>query len=454
MNWKNLLSARRLGTPEEEPGTGGPRSEFQRDFDRIVFSSAFRRMQDKTQVFPLAKNDYVRTRLTHSLEVASVGRSLGVLAGEVVLKKHPEMNETLSPADFGALVAAACLAHDIGNPPFGHAGEAALQEWFRDTDEGKAAIKDLQPAQANDFLQFEGNAQGFRIVARLQNPDNDGGMQLTCAMLGTFMKYPRSSLAPHAVQKGGASAKKHGFFEDDRRLFDEVADELQLIRKSGEEAAWHRHPLAFLMEAADDICYRIIDVEDGFRAGHLSFEEVNQRFHDLIADAGVARKAASIATNEKRVEYLRARAINAAIEQVAKVFEAHEPKILAGDFDRDLVSLMERAEALEAFKDLGRKKVYRSGPVLEIEAPGFSVLGSLLREFVGALSEIASRGDRASDRAKTLLALMPAQFVGAAGKPDVDPYQRTLKVTDYISGMTDSFAVDVFRKIHGMKPGA
>lgn len=449
VKWKRLLSARRLGTTV---GTNarGPRSEFQRDFDRIVFSSAFRRMQDKTQVFPLAKSDYVRTRLTHSLEVATVGRSLGVLAGDHILRKYPSIGVEYTPADIGAIVAAACLAHDIGNPPFGHAGEAAIQEWFRDADVGRVAVREFQPVQMNDFLHFEGNAQGFRILAKLQNPDNEGGMQLTCATLGAFMKYPRSSFAPLSSKAGGASMKKHGFVEDDRTLFEAVAEELGLAKR-GAEAAWHRHPLAFLMEAADDICYRIIDVEDGFRAGHLSFGEVESLFLDLIDDKEVVQKAAGIRTNEKRIEYLRARAINASIEQVARVFNDREADLVAGAFDEDLVARMQRASALAAFRSLGSTKVYRSRPVLEIEAPGFSVLGNLLEVFIRALCDIATNGNRASGRAKTMLALTPTQFLGADGRPDSDPYQRVLKVTDYVSGMTDGFAVDLFRRIGGME---
>jgi dGTPase len=421
MEWARLLSQDRLGGPPASQSTG-PRTEFQRDFDRIIFSSAFRRLQDKTQVFPLAKNDYVRTRLTHSLEVASVGRSLGVLAGDVVLARHPGLRPRFSADDFGAIVAAACLAHDIGNPPFGHAGEAAIQDWFRGTKAGNAATQGLAPAEANDLLHFEGNAQGFRILARLQNPDNEGGMQLTCATLGAFMKYPRSSFAPQAGRRGGASVRKHGFMEADRSLFENVAAVLGLKRQSGAEPAWHRHPLAFLMEAADDICYRIIDVEDGYRAGQLTFEEIEPLFHGLIADPEVRRKAASIATDEKRVEYLRARAINAAIEDVSAVFRTQEPGLLSGEWDRDLVSEMKRAGALEAFKNLAARRVYRSAPVIGIETPGFSVLGSLLESFVGAGTGLFPEG------------------------PEADPYQRILKVTDYISGMTDSFAVDLFRK--------
>jgi dGTPase len=449
MNWMQLLSSHRLGV-EDDSQARGPRSEFQRDFDRIVFSSAFRRMQDKTQVFPLTKNDYVRTRLTHSLEVASVGRSLGVLAGDFILRKYSELSKVVTSADVGAVVAAACLAHDIGNPPFGHSGESAIQEWFRDSEVGKASMAGLTPAQVNDFLSFEGNAQGFRIIARLQNPDNEGGMQLTCATLGAFMKYPCSSFAPEARGRGGASAKKHGFMDDDKNLFTAVADRLGLIRK-GKEFAWHRHPLAFLMEAADDICYRIIDVEDGFRAGHLTFSEIERLFLDLINDPSVKGRADAIVTNEKRVEYLRARAINSAILEVARIFEKYEGDLLRGAFDKDLVSVMDRAAALDAFKNLGKSKVYRSRPVLEIEAPGFSVLGSLLYAFIGALGECAERGDKASARAKTLLALVPSQFLGADGKPERDAYQRMLKITDFISGMTDSFAVAAFRRISGME---
>ena len=448
MSWQRLLSRRRLGTAFADDAAG-PRTDFQRDFDRIVFSSAFRRLQDKTQVFPLAKSDYVRTRLTHSMEVASVGRSLGALAGKAVLKKDPALSEDVTEADFGSIVAAACLAHDIGNPPFGHAGESAIQEWFTQSTLGRSILDKLAPSQRQDFERFEGNAQGFRTICRLQNLENPGGMQLTCATLGAFTKYPRASHVSGAPL-AGVSGKKHGFVNDDRELFETVAHEVGLLTRPGCTHAWFRHPLAFLVEAADDICYRIIDVEDGFRTGHLDYSEVEHLFFAIVTDSDARKRAGEIGTQEKRVEYLRAKAINAFVMEAQAVFCALEEDILRGAFDAELIGEIPHAGALKAFSELGKRKVYQSRPVLEIEAPGFSVLGSLMEAFVGAANEMADKKAGAEGHSRSLFGLIPSQFLGPDRTPDADLYRRVLQVTDYVAGVTDSYAVDLFRKVRGM----
>ena len=341
MHWPSLLSHHRLGGA---PVAGvGPRSEFQRDFDRIVFSSAFRRLQDKTQVFPLAKNDYVRTRLTHSLEVASVGRSLGVLAGDHVLRQHPEMSTTgYIAGDFGAIVAAACLAHDIGNPPFGHAGEAAIQSWFNASVSGRSVLARLAAEERADFERFEGNAQTFRILARLGMPDNAGGMQLTCATLAAVAKYPRSAHLPFAPP-AGISTRKHNFFHADRERFEAVAQAAGLIRRRAGASCWCRHPLAFLVEAADDISYCVIDVEDAFRAGEMRYAEIEPLYRGVLSDAAAWTKAGAISTDEKRVEYLRARTIDALVAEAAAAFAAREEAMLAGAFDEELIAVIPHA---------------------------------------------------------------------------------------------------------------
>jgi dGTPase len=254
MEWSRLISGKRLGLKHSNPVEIG-RSVYQRDYDAIVFSSSFRRLQDKAQVFPLAKSDYVRTRLTHSLEVSCVGRSLGQLIGEY-LKKKKELPSQLAPADIGSIVAAACLAHDIGNPPFGHNGEKAIQGWFK-AEAGQSVLTGLTAHEKADFENFEGNAQGFRILTRLQNTDNEGGLQLTCATLGTFTKYPRPSkvsCGKHPTHSG-RGFKKHGYFVGEAKMFEEVAAEVGLIRRHQKCSGWFRHPLVFLVEAADDICY-------------------------------------------------------------------------------------------------------------------------------------------------------------------------------------------------------
>jgi dGTPase len=447
MHWPSLLSHHRLGGP---PAAGaGPRSEFQRDFDRIVFSSAFRRLQDKTQVFPLAKNDYVRTRLTHSLEVASVGRTLGVLAGDHVIRQHPDISNTgYTAGDFGAVVAAACLAHDIGNPPFGHAGESAIQSWFTFSRLGRSVLTRLAPEERADFERFEGNAQSFRILARLGMPDNEGGMQLTCATLGAVAKYPRSARLPFPAP-AGISGKKHNFFHADRERFDAVAQATGLIRRRADTYCWCRHPLAFLVEAADDISYCVIDVEDAFRAGEVTYAEIEPLYRGIVADPAAWQKAGAISTDEKRVEYLRARTIDALVMEAADAFAARAEAMLAGAFDEELIALIPHAQALEAFRALARDRVYQSAVVLNLQSPGAAILGDLLDAFVGAVEAGASGSSPPSARA--ILGILPGQFLSADGRPAADLYARVLGITDFVSGMTDSYAVAVVEKLRALE---
>lgn len=449
MHWPSLLSHHRLGGT---PAAGaGARSEFQRDFDRIVFSSAFRRLQDKTQVFPLAKNDYVRTRLTHSLEVASVGRSLGVLAGDHVLRTHAQMSGSgYAAGDFGAIVAAACLAHDIGNPPLGHAGEAAIQSWFNASALGRSVLARLAPQERADFERFEGNAQTFRILARLGMPDNAGGMQLTCATLATVAKYPRAAYLAFAAP-AGISGRKHNFFHADRERFAAVAQATGLIRRHERADCWCRHPLAFLVEAADDISYCVIDVEDAFRAREVSYAEIEPLYRGIVADPAAWKKAGAISTDEKRVEYLRARAIDALVTEAADAFAAGEEAMLEGSFDQGLVTLIPHAQSLEAFRALARDRVYHSAVVLNLQSPGAAILGELLDAFVGAV-EAAAAGP-VPPRARAILELLPGQFLCADGRPAAELYARVLAITDFVSGMTDTYAVAVAAKVRDVADG-
>ncbi|MCH7499280.1 MAG: dNTP triphosphohydrolase, partial [Nitrospinae bacterium] len=277
MDWKRLLSKDRLGkATSKKTHPNQRRSEWQKDFDRIAFSSAFRRLQDKTQVFPLSESDYPRTRLTHSIESSIVGRSLGIEVGFRLAQIHGELFEEnkISPYDLGAIVAGASLAHDIGNPPFGHSGEEAIQNWFHENENGY--LVELNDNEKLDFMNFEGNAQGFRILTKLQRPKQNGGIQLTYATLGAFLKYPRKSFDKLAEPKlTGASSKKHGFFQMEKDEFLRVAEKNELKIKK-KDSAWFRHPLAFLVEAADDICYQIVDLEDGFLLRYIDFGEVKE----------------------------------------------------------------------------------------------------------------------------------------------------------------------------------
>jgi dGTPase len=447
MDWRKLLSARRLGAEAGTAPVTDIRSEFVRDYDRLIFSSAFRRLQDKTQVFPLAKSDYVRTRLTHSLEVASVGRSLGVLAGTAIGNLDPSLRDVVDGHDLGAIVSSACLAHDIGNPPFGHAGESAIQEWFSDEREGGQFLDKwaLTEESARDFLEFEGNAQGFRTLVCTQVPEQVGGMRLTCAVLAAFTKYPRQSLV-EAVQATGISGKKFGFMQSEKALFEEVAAEVGLIKKTGAGLAWHRHPLAFLVEAADDICYHVMDIEDGFRAGALDFEEL-RALHQPWRDADIDERAALIGDVQRQAEYFRARTIGKLIYEFVDVFRDNLTGIMSGTFDDELSKHIRNSKAFTAFKAIARRKVYNSRPVVEIEACGFEVIGGLLAAFVGAMEDFASRGAKCNVRSKTLLRLMPLNTDELA---NWSPYDRAVHATDFVSGMTDSYAVSLYQRIRGI----
>lgn len=453
MKWRDLLSHARLG---RGPATGATpyRTDFQRDFDRIVFSSAFRRLQDKAQVFPLAESDYVRTRLTHSLEASCIGRSLGTLAGEAILKREPVPG--LTAADVGAIVAAACLAHDIGNPPFGHSGEDAIRDYFAGQP---AVLEAMAPERRADFLQFEGNAQGFRVLTRLQAAENVGGMQLTVATLGAFTKYP--CCAPVSAAAGGegkasgrAGWKKHGFFAAEVDHFAEVAERTGLLPGTLPDT-WVRHPLAFLVEAADDICYRIIDFEDGYRMGCIEYEEAHDALLTVITEPDARDRAAAIPDERSRIEFLRAKAIGTAVQQAATAWIERHDTLLAGEMTQELVAVMPCGAQLNALKRRALEKVYRSRPVLEIEAAGFEVIPGMMGRFLAAAEDVAARGKAASPRSRKLLELLPAQFLGPGGAPHPDPYTRTLQVTDYVSGMTDRYAVSTFKKLTGMSlPGS
>jgi dGTPase len=446
MDWLTLLSPDRLGRERKARTHDPARSEFRRDSDRITFSSAFRRLQDKTQVFPLADNDYVRTRLTHSLEVASVARSLATRIGGEICARHG-LRE-LHASDFGEVASAAALAHDLGNPPFGHSGEDAIRHWFNTSPHAQRAKTGLNAAELADIDRYEGNAQGFRLITRLQMPDNPGGLQLTCATLGAFTKYPRESVLPTALP--GASAKKFGFFQSEAGLFAEVAERCGLPRREARGACWARHPLAFVVEAADDISYRLVDLEDGCRLDHVSYEEAKKFYRAVIAERDQPRRLDAIATQTHRVQLLRTCAIGSAIEACAELFLAREHEILAGTFDEPLIDAIPNAAAWEEIIRVSRERIYSTPRGVEIEAAGFEVLGGLLDVFVSALNEFAEH----PRRSKKLLQLVPAETLGPAREPLASPYERLLRMLDFVSGMTDSYAVSLYKKVRGISlPG-
>lgn len=437
--WEKLLSAERLGAGK---GPRAPeRTAFQQDYDRIVFTSAFRRMKDKTQVFPLSKSDYVRTRLTHSLEASCVGRSLGTVVGREIIARHGL--DYVDAADFGAIVAAACLAHDIGNPPFGHAGEDAIREWFKQS--GLLERHPFSPEQRADFARYEGNAQGFRIVSRLQSPANPG-LQLTAAVLATFTKYPRPSHLDDELD--GKSGRKFGYFQHDADNFRRVAAATGLVERVP-GAAWRRHPLAFLVEVADDTCYLIVDLEDAARLGFVSYATAEMLLADIAGDSVSGGRLERLSDAKERLEYLRAKAIGRMLESAAAVFLENEAAILDGTFDEELLERSPLAVPLQAVLRVAKDCIYVARPALEIETAGFEVLGGLLALFATAV-EAGAGCARMTVRERMLLKLLPAQFLGFGGVPDPDPYVRLLQVADFVAGMTDSYAVDLYRKLKGI----
>ena len=419
MNWSRLLTHQRLGRDPALASSNLPqhafldvRSEFVRDWDRLVFSSAFRRLQDKTQVVAGRRPDHVRTRLTHSLEVASVARSLGTGLGRWLVAQG-QLDTERRPEDLGAVLAAAALMHDIGNPPFGHAGERAIQAWF--AGPGAPWLRRLDTADQADFLQFEGNAQGLRVVASLQHPGNRGGLQLTLPTLGAFAKYPRvAQVTPNGAT--GASGRKHGIMRSELALFEEAAERLGLIRKSGADAAWHRHPLAFLLEAADDICYGVVDIEDGLKSGRIAYEELRALHVPFLTPADLAR-ADSLADVDERARMLRATTIHVLVRHAFEAFVQRHDALLAGSFDQALTEVFEGAEAFTRFRRLARERLYGTSDP-EGTPSADQVLPVLLEAGCAALS--------------------PRVW-------EANPAAALRQVTDHVSGMTDGYAIAVYR---------
>jgi dGTPase len=445
MNWAQLLEPQRLGRLAPAAAADGLRTEFFKDWDRVIFCSAFRRLQDKTQVQPLAKTDYVRTRLTHTLEVASVGRSLGMMAGQAILQREPDLKQQFSAQDVGAIVAAACLMHDIGNPPFGHAGEVAIQAYF--ADRGARWLDGLTAPQQADLLHFEGNAQGFRTVTRLQHPDQPGGLQMTLPTLGAFCKYPRAAWLP-AGDASGASGKKPGYMDSESRLFSHLSAALGLLPKPGSQGrAWFRHPLAFLVEAADDICYSVVDIEDGVNSGHIGLDELFA-LHAPFAGAAALQRAKRLREPQHRAEYLRATTIGVLVQAVAQSFVAQHEHLLTAQFDEPLVEHMANATNFLRFKTLGRERLYSEKTKADLQATGFEIIANLLNTFCEALESTVQAGGRSTLRADLVLRHLPN---ASAVVHEPNPYYRLLCVTDFVAGMTDSSALELHQALLGMR---
>jgi len=451
LDWQLLLNDNRLGIEQTSAKDSiDGRSEFQKDFDRVVFSSAFRRLQDKTQVFPLPESDFVHTRLTHSLEVAVVGRSLGNLVGEKIIDRHPELAKHVNKFHFGEIIAAACLAHDIGNPPFGHSGEDAISEYF--INGGGKSFKDkiIDEKKWLDLIKYEGNAQGFRIITGLQNPDVRGGLQLTYSTIASFSKYPKQSFTPKNLMKHTRKNvySKYGFFQSEKLIFKEVAEAVGLEHIDNPDSFWwFRHPLSFLVEAADDICYRVMDLEDGFRLGLVPFAETEELIIPLINSnnlEGYERR-----DEKEKIGYLRAKAISDLVNELAITFLDEESNLLSGKLQDDLLSIIPKSKPLDIIKNVSIDKIYRSRIVVEREVAGYEVIGGLLDTFIQAYNE--DLDNNFSKRNLAIINLLPKRITS---EKDDNIYNRLLRILDFISGMTDSFAVSLFRNIKGISlPG-
>lgn len=440
MEWKQLISNKRFGQEHKHAERHDDRSEFKRDYDRLIFSSAFRRLQNKTQVFPLPGSIFVHNRLTHSLEVASVGMSIGNDISRRVIQKRPELKDTLVE-EIGTIVSAACLAHDLGNPPFGHSGEKAIQTFFSEGPGQK--IKSMVSSEFwDDITHFEGNANAFRILTHRFKGRRQGGFVMTYSMLASIVKYPfASSLA--------GNHGKFGFFASETESYRKIADELGIFCKSapGEPLKYARHPLVYMVEAADDICYEIMDIEDSHKLKILSFaetehlllsffdEEIQQKIRQRIIDEELTDE------NEK-VVYMRASVIGKLENECVAAFLAHEEEILAGTFEGSLIDhISERQKkAYKECEKISYSKIYQSKPVLDIELSGYKIMATLMEVFV----EAAVNPSRFNS--KQLLRRVSSQY-------DIENEnleERIMAVIDYISGMTDIYALDIYQKINGI----
>ncbi|MBQ7471505.1 MAG: dNTP triphosphohydrolase [Prevotella sp.] len=440
MDWQKLITNRRFGQEDKHYSRFDDRSEFKRDYDRLIFSAPFRRLQNKTQVFPLPGSVFVHNRLTHSLEVASVGMSLGNDVASILKKRHPELQGTLFE-EIGTIVSAACLAHDMGNPPFGHSGEKAIQTYFT---EGKGTYlkKELSDALWDDITHFEGNANAFRILTHRFHGRRIGGFVMTYSTLASIVKYPfASSLA--------GSHGKFGFFSSEQETFRKIADEMGMIRKSkdGEPLMYARHPLVYLVEAADDICYEIMDIEDAHKLKLLSFAETEElllSFFDESQQAHIRQRIVDegVEDNNEKVVYMRARVIGLLESECVKTFVQHEEEILAGTFEGSLIKRT-APNVYAAYKhctEISKKRIYQSKPVLDVELSGYRIMETLMEDLI----EAAVNPNKF--HSQQLIHRFSSQY--DINSDDLET--RIMAVLDYISGMTDIFALDIYQKINGI----
>lgn len=432
MNWEKLLTYKRLGL--NTTVSDGVRTEYYRDYDRVVFSAAFRRLARKTQVHPLSFNDHIHNRLTHSIEVSCVGRSLGLAISKKIKNNLPS---NVSEVDFASIVQAACVAHDIGNPPFGHAGEYAIRQWFKENE--NLLHQSLTEYQKNDLKLFEGNAQGFRIVSQLENHYKLGGLRLTYATLGALIKYPWQSSHNLAKEKD-----KFNIFQSEVDIFNNVANVLGLSKRS--DGSYARHPLSYLMEAADDICYKILDVEDALELNLLRMDDIIGIFEKLAGKKNSDDIGCEF-SSRKRIISFRAKAIENLIAEVVEVFDANYSEIMNGNFEGDLISKIDGdcKCGIDEIKEITKKNIFSNRRKIELEVGSYSSIEIILNAFILAVNDRIYNGDKMTFKSKRILDLMQDDFP----KNGCTPYEYYMSITDFVSGMTDNYATFIAKQISG-----
>ncbi len=448
MDLNSIFTSQRTGN---NPNTKVSRTDFQRDFDRIIFSSAFRRLQNKTQVFPLPGSVFVHNRLTHSLEVSSVGRSLGSVIGEFIYGQFKndlnEESKNFYLHNLSNVIAAGCLCHDVGNPAFGHSGEDAIASYF---DRNETALKSkFNEKEWADLVNFEGNANAIRVLAQQQQGKDAGGVQLTLSTLASIAKYPCEAIAK---KKGVVHRKKFGFFQNEKDIFLEIAKRTSMLQENEEPYIFKRHPFVWLVEAADDICYNIIDMEDAHRLGIVSTADCKNLFFELVKSETddikrVEQKLDSISNENEQISYLRAKVINALINKSIELYKNNFDKILQGNLEKGLLDIYKSEnKTLQDIESFSIEKIYNHKAVVEIENAGYNVMYELLDHFIPS---ILKSTDERKSYDKKALKLLPKQFFYEDGTD----YQKVLGVIDFVSGMTDNFATDLYRKIKGIDIG-
>lgn len=459
MNWESLYTTQRTGKNSSATQQYDPaRSPFQKDYDRIIFSSPFRRLQNKTQVFPLPGAVFVHNRLTHSLEVASVGRTLGKSVGSQLVQKHNFKDSSIRnfyEHDLATVIASACLAHDIGNPPFGHSGEDAIRTFFKELAPQDAALleKELTANQMQDLLKFEGNSNALRILTHHYNEDKKGGYELTYPTLAAIVKYPCTSLNGFDNTTGWIATKKSGFFDAEQPTYVAIAEALGIPAYNKDRSVYARHPFVYLTEAADDICYRVIDLEDAHRLKLISTEEFKNLFlpffnyvdaNDYRSISYIENKISQIKDPNLQVQYIRAMWIGLMTDKISKIFIEQEHLLLNGTLQKDLMKCLPEDvyNLIKVINQFSVKHIYNYRSVIEIELAGYTIIGGLLKEFINAVLHPEF------PRSEKLLKLVSEQFTITLETGQL--YNNILSIVDFIAGMTDLYAIELYRKITGI----